>query len=204
MVIKDLENKIKLVGIISVVAIVACMIICISSIITASNMIKASQQNIYVMDGNVPIIVSRTTMEETKEVEAKSHIQMFHQYFFTLAPDDDYIKYTVERALALADQSAVNQYNTLKEKGFYNQIMGTSTVFSIYCDSINLNKDDLTFTYYGRQRIERRSSVLYRELVTSGQLRRTSRTNKNPHGFIITNWNTVLNRDMDQKTKNVY
>jgi hypothetical protein len=53
-------------------------------------------RKIYVLDSNVPILVQRTTMEETLDVEARSHIEMFHHFFFTLAPDDKYIKYTME------------------------------------------------------------------------------------------------------------
>ena len=33
-------------------------------------------------------------MDETLDVEAKSHVEMFHHYFFTLPPDDKYIRYT--------------------------------------------------------------------------------------------------------------
>ena len=72
----------------------------------------------------------------------------------------------------------------LKEKGFYSNIMGTSAVFSIFCDSINFDKDKMEFTYYGRQRIERRTSILTRELVTAGHLKRVPRTDNNPHGFL--------------------
>jgi hypothetical protein len=43
-----------------------------------------AHQKVYVLDGNVPILVQRSTMEETLDVEAKSHIEMFHHYFFTL------------------------------------------------------------------------------------------------------------------------
>ena len=38
--------------------------------------------------------------------------------------------------VTLVDETGLAQYNTLKEKGFYNNIMGTSAVFSIFCDSI--------------------------------------------------------------------
>jgi hypothetical protein len=78
----------------------------------------------------------------------------------------------MEKAMYLVDETGLAQYNTLKEKGFYSNIMGTSAVFSIYCDSIRVDTKNMEFTYYGRQRIERRSSVLMRELVTAGQLRR--------------------------------
>ena len=171
MVIKNLENKIKLVGIICSAFLMGCIIISVSSIWTARCMVTDAQQKVYVLDGNVPILVNRTTMEETLDVEAKSHIEMFHHYFFTLAPDDKYIRYSMEKAMYLVDETGLAQYNTLKEKGFYNNIMGTSAVFSIFCDSIKFNKEKMEFTYYGRQRIERRSNILMRELVTAGQVK---------------------------------
>ena len=122
-----------------------------------------------------------------------NNIKKIHHYFFTLPPDDKYIRYTMETGLA--------QYNTLKEKGFYSNILGTSSVFSIYCDSVAFNKEKMEFTYYGRQRIERRSNILMRELVTAGQLKRVPRTENNPHGLLIVNWRTLLNKDIEQKTK---
>ena len=204
MVIKNLENKVKLVTIICSLFLVGCVLISISSIWTAKNMVVDAQNKIYVLDGNVPILVQRTTMDETLDVEAKSHIEVFHHYFFTLAPDDKYIKYTMEKAMYLIDESGLAQYNALKEKGFYGNIMGTSTVFSIFCDSIKFNEENMSFTYYGRQRIERRTSVLMRELVTEGFVKRVPRTENNPHGLLIVNWRTILNKDIDQRKKSNY
>ena len=172
MVIKNLENKIRLVGIICTAFLVGCVIISLSSIWTARTMVSDAQKKVYVLDGNVPILVNRTTMDETLDMEAKSHVEMFHHYFFTLPPDDKYIRYTMEKAMYLVDETGLAQYNTLKEKGFYSNILGTSSVFSIYCDSVAFNKEKMEFTYYGRQRIERRSNILMRELVTAGQLKR--------------------------------
>ncbi len=143
-------------------------------------------------------------MTKSGDVEAKSHVEMFHHYFFTLAPDDKYIKYTMQKAMYLVDETGLAQYNTLKEKGFYSNILGTSAVISIFCDSIKFNKENMEFTYYGRQRIERRSNILTRELVTAGQLKRVPRTDNNPHGLLITNWRTLLNKDIEQKTKCTY
>lgn len=204
MIIKNLENKIKLVIIVTSCVIVGCVIISVSSIMAATNMVIDSQKKIYVLDGNVPILVFRTTMDETIDVEARSHIEMFHHFFFTLAPDDKYIKYTMQKAMYLVDETGLAQYNTLKEKGLYNNIMGTSAVFSIFCDSINMDMEKMEFTYYGRQRIERRTSILSRELVTAGQLKRVPRTDNNPHGLLIVNWRTLLNKDIEQRTKNSY
>ena len=204
MVIKNLENKIKLVTIVCCVFLAGCVVISMSSIWTARSMVADAQKKIYVLYGTVPVLVERTTMDETLDVEAKSHVERFHHLFFTLAPDDKYIKYTMDKAMYLVDETGLAQYNTLKERGFYNNIMGTSAVFSIYCDSINFDPQKMEFKYYGRQRIERRTSILTRELVTAGQLKRVPRTDNNPHGLLIVNWRTLLNKDIEQKTKNNY
>ena len=201
MVIKNLENKIKLVMIVCSLFLVGCIVISLGSIWTARGMVSDAQKKVYVLDSNVPVLVKQTTMEETLDVEAKSHIDMFHHYFFTLAPDDKYIKYTMEKAMYLVDETGLAQYNALKEKGLYSNIMGTSAVFSIFCDSISFDDKSMEFTYYGRQRIERRTSILTRELVTAGVLKRVPRTENTPHGLLITNWRTLLNKDIEQKDK---
>ena len=62
----------------------------------------------------------------------------------------------------------------------------------------------MSFIYYGKQRIERRTSILYRELITEGFVRQTTRTEKNPHGLIITNYRTVKNTDLEERKKSVW
>ena len=205
MVIKNLENKIKLVAIVCTAFLIGCIIISLVSVWTARGMVADAHRKIYVLDSNhVPISVNQTTMDETLDVEAKSHVEIFHYYFFTLAPDDKYINYTMEKAMYMVDETGLAQYNTLKEKGFYSNIMGTSAVFSIFCDSIKFDRQKMEFTYYGRQRIERRTNILMRELVTAGQLKRVPRTDNNPHGLLIVNWRTLLNKDIEQKAKANY
>lgn len=203
-VLKNIENKIKLVMIVSCFFLVGCVIISLGSLLVAKGMVDDAHKKIYVLDGTVPILVKQTDQSETFDVEAKSDIEMFHQFFFSLAPDDKYIQYTMKKAMYLVDETGLAQYNALKEKGFYNNVIGTSTICSIYCDSIKVNKDSLTFTYYGRQRIERRTSILMRQLVTAGNLRQVPRTENNPHGLLITNWRTLLNKDLEEIQKSNY
>ena len=88
MIIKHLENKIQLVGIICTAFLVGCVIISVSSIWTARTMVSDAQKKVYVLDGNVPILVNRTTMDETLDVEAKSHVEMFHHYLYICFPSE--------------------------------------------------------------------------------------------------------------------
>lgn len=197
MVIKNLENKIKLVGIICSAFLMGCIIISVSSIWTARCMVTDAQQKVYVLDGNVPILVNRTTMEETLDVEAKSHIEMFHQYFFNLPPDNDYIKWTVGKAMYMADGTALKQKQAMDENGFYSDIISSSAVCTIMCDSIQFDGHERKFTYYGTQLIKRRTRDIRRSMVTTGYIESVPRTRNNPHGLLITGWRTLENRDLD-------
>ena len=203
-VIKNLENRIKLVLIVSCLFMLGCIVISLGSLFVARGMVDDAHQKVYVLDGPVPVLVNRSTMEETLDVEAKSHIEMFHYYFFSLAPDEKYIDYTIGKAMYLIDESGLAQYNALKESGFYSRLMGTSTIFSIYCDSIQFDKEKMSFTYYGRQRIERKSTITMRHLITSGSLKRVPRTENNPHGLLIINWRTIRNQDLEIREKRTF
>ena len=152
MVIKNLENKIKLVGIICSAFLIGCIIISVSSIWTARCMVTDAQQKVYVLDGNVPILVNRTTMEETLDVEAKSHIEMFHHYFFTLAPDDKYIRYSMEKAMYLCVSEKLRGSDKLDEAdeqflahmlsgGKYKELSGKDVErLTLFVESMALNR----------------------------------------------------------------
>lgn len=83
-VLKNVENKIKLVMIVSCLFLVGCVVISLGSVIIAKTMVDYAHKKIYVLDGNVPILVKQTDMSETFDVEAKSDIEMFHHLFSPL------------------------------------------------------------------------------------------------------------------------
>lgn len=201
MIIKNIENKIKLAGIISVGSFISSIIICVLAFFFCYTLVVNERKNIYVLDNDVPILVKQTGVEVNLEVECKSHVNIFHSLFFTLPPDDEFIKHNMEKAMYLIDESGLKQYNNLKEKGYFNTILASSANVTIKTDSIDVDMYNMTFKYYGIQRIERETSILKRQLVTTGELRQVPRTENNPHGLIITNWKTILNKDLDYKVK---
>lgn len=124
-------------------------------------------------------------------------IENFHQYFFNLPPDNDYIKWTVGKAMYMADGTALKQKQALDENGFYSDIISSSAVCTIMCDSINFDEHERKFTYYGTQLIKRRTRDLKRSMVTTGYIENVPRTQNNPHGLMITGWRTIENKDLD-------
>lgn len=202
MLIEKLENKIKLALTVSIASIVGSIVLCFGIFLLSMNLVKSERKQIYVLDGNIPLLAQQTSQEINLEVEAKSHVALFHSLFFTLPPDDEFIKYNIEKAMYLIDETGLKQKNALQEKGFYSGILSQSAAFSIKTDSIKFNQENMSFIYYGTQRIERKTSILNRQLVTEGKLRRIQRSVNNPHGLIITDYKTVLNKDLEYTTKN--
>ena len=201
-VLKKYDRKIKLSITISFLFLSVCVVVSLGTILLANRMSNDAQKEVYLLNGTAPILGHSGAVSESFDVEAKSHIRLFHHLFFTLVPDDKYINYTIEKAMRLVDETGIDQYNALKEKNFYFNIVSTNSVFSIFCDSVNFDKNTMEWTFYGRQRIERSTQILYRQIITTGSLGRVPRTEGNPHGFIITNWRTVLNKDIEQRQKN--
>lgn len=201
MIIKNIESKIKLAFTVSIGSFLACVAIVIGVFIFSFTLISNERKKIYVLDNDVPVLVKQTGIEVNLEVEAKSHVNLFHMLFFTLPPDDDFIKRNMEKAMYLVDESGLKQYNNLKEKGYYNTILSSSATVTIATDSVLLDINNMTFEYYGVQRIERETSILKRQLITSGKLRQIPRTDNNPHGLIITDWKTIVNKDIEYKAK---
>ena len=104
----------------------------------------------------------------------------------------------------LVDESGVQQYNNLKEKGYFTSILSTSSVLTLQTDSIYLDMPRKYFRYYGKQEIDRRSTQVTRSLITEGYLRDIPRSQNNPHGVLITGWKTLENKDLSNVQKNTF
>ena len=124
---------------------------------------------------------------------------MFHHYFFTLDPDEKVIQVNITKAMYHADASAKQQYDNLKENGYYSNLIAGNISQEIVADSIYIDTDQYPFyfRYQGQQRIIRPATVVTRNLITEGYLRNVSRSDNNPHGFLIEKWRTLENKDIN-------
>jgi conjugative transposon TraK protein len=128
-----------------------------------------ARKTVYVLDANtVPLVARQSDVQINRAAEYKAHINLFHTLFFSLTPDDKFIEYQLKKAMYLVDESGALQYNNLKEKGFFNSILSSSAVLTLRTDSIYLDEPRRHFRFYGKQKIDRRSSTITRSLVTEG------------------------------------
>lgn len=204
MLVKNIEQKIKINKVVSIASILFAVLIVIVGFIFAYKLVQDSRKSLYVIDNGVPILVKQTDELLNRPVEYKSQIELFHRLFFTLAPDDRYIKENVEKSLYLIDDSGKKEYTNLREKGFYNQIISGNSLVTVRNDSIKMDLANKKFIYYGTQMINRKNSLIIRKLITEGNFEDMIRSPNNPHGVLLRNWRILDNSELSNKAKSNY
>lgn len=200
---KNIDTAFKQVRLVALTVIAGCVLICGFVIYQSYSLASGMQQRIYVLSGEKVLEAFASSRRENIPVEARDHVKTFHYWFFTLDPDDKVIRENTTKALYLADVSAKRQYDNLEEKGYYAQIISGNVSQTIKIDSIRVNveRHPYGFRCYATQELIRRTSIVTRILVTEGALRSVSRSDHNPHGFLIEDWRILENRDVQVKNR---
>jgi len=204
MIIKNIEAKIRLATFVAGGSFLTAIIIAVIACSYAYKQVVNARQSVYILADNVPILARQTDVQMNRPAEYKADVDLFHSLFFSLTPDDNYMEYQIKKAMYLVDESGMQQYNDLKEKGFFNSILSSSSVLTLQTDSIFLDMPKKYFRYYGKLKIDRRSSTVVRSLITEGYLKDIPRSDNNPHGVLITGWKTLENKDLEDVEKNTF
>lgn len=204
MIIKNIEAKVRLATFIAVGSLLTALAIVGINSLYAYRMVANAQKSIYILDGNVPILARQTDAQMNRPAEYRAQVNLFHSLFFSLTPDDKYMEYQMKKAMYLIDESGMKQYNDLKENGFFNSILSSSSVLTLQTDSVLLDMPRRYFRYFGKLSIDRRSSTVVRSLITEGFLKDIPRSDNNPHGVLITRWKTLENKDLQDVAKNSF
>ena len=200
--IKNIDSAFRHIKAFSLILVAGCFLLSGFVLYKSYELSARVQDKIYILAGDQAMEAFASKRKDNVLVEAKSHISLFHTYFFTLDPDEKVIEKNITRALYMADGSAKKQYDNLKETGYYSNIIAGNISQQISIDSISVNikLEPYFFHCYGTVRIIRPNSIVTRNLITQGYLRNVSRSDHNPHGFLIERWETLENKDI--KTEN--
>lgn len=197
--LKNIDSAFQHIKKFSIFFLLANVIMVCFGIYKFCELIRQERQTVHILYNGKVLEAFASDKKSNLEVELRDHIKTFHQYFFTLSPDDRAIKASIAKALYLADQSAKKAFDNLKEQGYYNNLISANISQEITVDStrLDINQYPYTFTCYATQKLVRASSTVLRKLVTQGTIRDLKvQTDNNPHGFLIQSWETVLNTNV--------
>lgn len=195
---KNIDTAFRQIRTFTMLVIGGCILICCFALYKSFSLVYRMQSKVYILANGKALEAYASDRKDNIPVEAKDHVKTFHNLFFTLDPDDKAIQANITKALYLADGSAKRTYDDLKENGYYAGLISGNVNQTISVDSvhIDINEYPYRFRCYATQNIIRPTTITTRTLVTEGSLRNVSRSDNNPHGFLIEKWNTVENRDI--------
>ncbi len=200
---KNIDTAFRQIRLFTLAIIIGCLLFSGFTLYQSQQLTAALQQKVYILANGKVLEALLTDRRENLSVEAKDHISTFHRYFFTLDPDEKVISSNTTKALYLADASAKRQYDNLRESNYYSNIIAGNISQEIQTDSVQVDLEQAPyyFRYYGKQVLTRTGSIVTRQLITEGYLRTVSRSEHNPHGFLIENWVTLENYDIQIQTR---
>jgi conjugative transposon TraK protein len=195
---KNIDTAFRHVRGFTMLIIAGCVVICCFTLYKSYSLVAEMQSKIYILANGKALEAYASERKDNIPVEARDHVKVFHRLFFTLDPDDKAIEATITKALYLADGSAKRVYDDLKENGYYAGLISGNVNQTISVDSvaIDINEYPYRFRCYATQNIVRPTSITTRSLITKGSLRNVSRSDNNPHGFLIERWNIIENSDL--------
>lgn len=201
---KNIDTAFRYVRAFTMLVITGCVVICCYTLFKSYQTVARMQDKIYILANGKVLEAFSSDRRDNVPVEARDHVKNFHRFFFTLDPDDKVIKTNITKALYLADDSAKRIYDDLKENGFYSGIISGNISQTIQIDSVAIDIKEYPYRFkcYAKQNIIRSTSIIKRSLITEGSLRNVSRSDNNPHGFLIERFNTIENKDLAVENKN--
>lgn len=201
---KDINTSFRTVRLFCLVTVAASVLVSVTVSYQSYTLVAKMQQRIFILANGKALEAFAADRKDNVQVEAKDHVKMFHHFFFTMDPDDEVITSNISKALYLADASAKQQYDVLKENGYYSNLISGNISQEIEADSIFINLETYPyyFRYKGQQKIIRPATIVKRSLVTEGYLRNVTRSDHNAHGFLIERWRTLENKDETIQNRN--
>jgi conjugative transposon TraK protein len=200
---KNIDTAFKQVRLFTVIIVISSISFAAYVSYKSYELVREVQSHIYILSNGKVMEAFAADRKNNIPVEARDHVKIFHTYFFTLDPDDKVIRANITKALYLADNSAKKVYESLKENNYYTGIISGNVSQEIFVDSVavGVNVYPYYFKCYAKEKITRPSSITTRSLITEGFLRNVSRSDNNPHGFLIEKWNTIENKDLKTESR---
>lgn len=201
--IKNIDRSFQHVRVFTIAVVVISGTINGFAIYKTGQVTRQAGDRIYILSSGKALEAFAADRKENIPVEARDHVRTFHSLFFTLDPDERVINTNLTRALYLADGSAKRVYDNLKESNYYSGIISGNISQAVTVDSIQLDMKMFPFYFrcYATQTITRPTTIVTRDLVTEGYLRNVSRSDNNPHGFLIERWAILENRDIKAENR---
>jgi len=201
---RNINNSFRTLKIVALASILSSLIYACYTKYSSDKLVAQSREKVYVLkDGEALELALSRNANENRKAEVHNHLEMFHQFFFNLDPDPQDIKQSINRALYLIDDSGRKYHDARDEKLYYHKLVEGNISSRVQIDSIvsDMSSAPYVCKVYGRQKITRKTSVVFKKLISICQLRNLKRTSENPHGLLIERYRLIDNATYSEKSR---
>lgn len=163
----------------------------------------SSLQNVYIMDHDgAAFSFSSMKDSEAIELEIRDHMTRFHELMFNMIPDARSIDEKTSRALSYGDGSVLNFYRRIKERGYYDDIIQSSSSTEFFLDSVLIEKGiPSKVKTFGKVLSIRSSSSAVFDIQSSCIVSSVPRTSSNAHGLWIQKFSLEKFEQVDKRRR---
>ena len=201
----NIDESFKKVRTIALVAIVGSFVFSAAVSLVALNMVNKGKAKIFITNGYGNTIVGyQIQTNGNRPAEVKSQVRIFHSLLYDISPDPKEIKERIDHALQIGDKS-VKTFIDARGDSYYKKLVSTNSEIKYTNDSVRVDMHTYPYkvTHFGKEIIESSVGIMVKHLVTSLDLREVRRTEANPHGLLISNFELVKNGRISFEDKNL-
>jgi len=193
--LKDIPSSFSLAKRALVICLLVSLTITGGSLYWAFNIGKEFTETTFVLteDGRAAFArkIASSEIDSYRKPEIISHSRTFHKLFWEF--DQFNYEKKIGKSLYLIGTTGKELYLSLKAQGHYSRIESQNLTQKLEIDSIKIEDQSLPYKgiVYGKLKVKRtyQKSESADKIIATFDLHNVSRTEKNPHGLLIENYN---------------
>ena len=186
----NIDTAFKQTRTISIIALVCSFLFCVVVMFIAMQMVTKGKGKIYITNGYGNTLTAyQISANKNRDAEVKSQVRNFHSLLYDITPNPDEIKKKVDEIMLMGDAS-VKAFMDKRGDSYYKKLIASDVEIKYELDSIRTNIDVYPYkaVQYGKEVVQTQVGFLVKNLITSLDLREVARTDANPHGLLIGNF----------------
>jgi len=191
----NIDDAFKKTRLIALSAMAFALLFSITVMLVAMQMVTKGKGIIYVTNGfGETTLAKQIDANQNKSAEVKAQVRNFHTVLYNITPNPKTIKENIETTLLMGDGS-VKALLDKRGDSYYKKLIASEVEVKYEHDSIQVNVNVYPYkaVQFGKEVIQSNVGFVVKNLITSCELKDVARTDINPHGLLISNFNVIKN-----------
>jgi len=191
----NIDTAFKQTRLVTVAALVMSLLFCVAVMVVAMHMVTKGKGKIYITNGYGNTLSGyQIAANQNRRAEVKAQVRNFHTLLYDISPNPEEIKKNLDAVMLIGDAS-VKAFLDKRGDQYYKKLISSNVEIKYSMDSIKV--DMYSYPYramqYGKETVQTPAGSLLKKLVTKLDLREVKRTEINPHGLLVGNFEILKN-----------